>query len=179
MKQDVLGLLMSAMLLGGCVSPDSTRDIPSVTDFEAERYLGTWYEVARMPHRFEEGMSEVYAIYSPLPDDEIQVINSGVRDGKRRSIKGVARFRAAHDIGELEVSFFRPFYGGYRIILLEPDYSSAVVTSDTKNYLWILSRTTTLPEARITAYLTQLQSWGFDVDRLEFPAPATEAVAAP
>lgn len=121
-----------------------------VQDFNAEKYMGVWYEAARYPNPFEKGMSQVTATYSLRNDGKIQVVNQGIYQGRIRRIKGVARFNSAQkNTGDLSVSFFRPFYGPYRIVLLGKDYEYSVVVSPRRNYLWILSRTKVLsPEAK-------------------------------
>ena len=158
-----------AFLAGGCSSAQSTQDIPAVTGFELPRYLGVWYEIARLPHRFERDLDRVQAEYTANPDGTVKVVNSGERDDERRKAEGIARFKGSSDLGELEVSFFRPFYGDYRIIRLAPDYRYAVVTSSTKEYLWILARTPQLPEEEQKELVEYAKSLGFAVEKLEFP----------
>ena len=157
-----------AALFSGCAA--STSDIPAVKDFDLGRYLGKWYEIARLPHRFERGLDFVCAEYTLAPDGSVRVVNSGVRDGAARRVTGVAKLKdAANSEGELRVSFFRPFYGAYRIIELDPEYRYAVVTGSTRDYLWILSREPELDKARLDAVLKRLGEWNFAVDKLEFP----------
>jgi lipocalin len=162
----VLGLGLTA---GGCRHAESTAAIPAVAHFDRARYLGTWYEIARYPHWFERDMDFVTAEYALRDDGKISVLNSGVRDGKRREARGVARMKGAADVGELEVSFFRPFYGDYRIIELDPDYSVVVVTSSTRDYLWILARSPQLDREKLAELLKKIQGFGFDVAKLEYP----------
>lgn len=121
-----------------------------VQDFKVEKYMGVWYEAARYPNPFEKGMSQVTAAYSLRKDGKILVVNQGLYKGRIRKIRGVAKFNSAQkNTGELLVSFFRPFYGPYRIVLLGKDYEYSVVVSPRRNYLWILSRTKVLsPEAK-------------------------------
>ena len=173
--------MLSALFLHGCVSGNSTAKIPAVRDFQPERYLGRWYEIARLPHSFEDGMSEVYAEYSPGEGSRISVVNSGVRDGERRTARGTARFKGATDRGELEVSFFRPFWEDYKIFYLADDYSIAMVTSSTDEYLWILCRKPHLPRRQLNSLIELAELHGFPVDKLIFPqqsetsdAPAAE-----
>lgn len=158
-----------ALLFGGCASGKNTKDIPAVTGFELPRYLGVWYEIARLPHRFERDLDRVQAEYTAAPDGTVRVVNSGERAGERRKAEGVARFKGEQSVGELEVSFFRPFYGDYRIIRLSPDYRYAVVTSGTREYLWILARTPQLPEAELKELVEYAKSLGFAVEKLEYP----------
>ena len=161
------GFVPALLALCGCAA--STDSIASVRNFDSKRYLGTWYEIARLPHRFERDLDFVSADYSEQGDGTIRVVNRGQRDGKEREAVGKAHFKGASDVGELRVSFFGPFYGDYRIVELAPDYSSAIVTSSTKNYLWILSRTPQLSKETLEKYLAQIREWGFDVSALEYP----------
>ena len=157
-----------AALASGCAA--STREIPAVGDFDLDRYLGNWYEIARLPHRFERGMDFVRAEYT-LDGDGVKVVNSGIRDGEPRRIVGRAEFKdpKATRVGELRVSFFWPFYGDYRIIELDPDCRHAVVTGATKDYLWILSREPEMPSSRLAEILERLEKLGFATEKLEFP----------
>ena len=165
----ILFTLLSGLLLTGCRSSQSTEMIPAVRGFQLERYLGTWYEIARLPHTFERGMTEVSAVYTLEKNGNVQVVNSGVKNGAHRSIQGTAHFKGETSVGELRVSFFRPFYGDYRIIALSPDYSYAIVTSSTRDYLWILAREKKLPEEKLKQLLEQIRAWGFDTTKLEYP----------
>lgn len=152
----------------GCEKPESTYDIAAVKNFQLERYLGKWHEVARLPVGFEENMSDVTAFYSPGKNNTVSVTNCGIRAGKSVSSNGVARFKNSPDTGELEVSFFRPFYGDYRIISLDENYTLAAVTSSGKDKLWILSRDKNPPPEKISALLDQLEKWNFDTGKLIF-----------
>lgn len=114
-------------------------------------------------------MTKVTAVYTARKDGGIDVLNAGWRDGEYRTARCRARFRGDSTVGELEVSFFGPFYGQYRIIALAPDYSSAMVTSSTCDYLWILARESTLPLETFRQYKEQAAKLGFDVAALEYP----------
>jgi len=152
-------------------SGTSTDDLASIDDFDPARYMGKWYEIARLPHRFERGLSRVTARYEFRPDGKIAVTNSGWKNGRRKTARGIARPAAGfpRGKGELEVSFFRPFYGKYRILCLEPDYSAALVTSASRDYFWILARTPSLPPDQLEKYRGLAALWGFDVNALEYP----------
>jgi len=168
LKKVIPGLL--AALLSGCAA--STADIPAVRDFELERYLGTWYEIARLPHRFERDLDFVRAEYSRNSDGSVKVVNTGVRDGEARTALGRAVPKdpgAKPPTGELRVSFFRPFYADYRIIELDPEYRYAVVTGSTRDHLWILSREPVMAKPRLSAILDRVKKLGFAVEKLEFP----------
>ncbi len=164
-----LTLLAGLLALPGCQTADTTESIPAVTEFELSKYLGVWYENARLPHSFERDMMKVQAVYSLRPDGKVQVLNSGVKNGKDKNITGIAKFKGDSSSGYLRVSFFRPFYGDYKIIYLEPDYSLAIVTSASKDYLWILSRTKVLSQEKMDFCLNKIRDWGFDVSKLEYP----------
>ena len=151
------------LLFAGC--SESVR-IPAVTGFDAERYMGTWYEIARLPNRFEKGMVEVSATYSLRPDGGIKVVNSGLKDGVRKSVTGVAYAAGEKGEGLLKVSFFRPFYGAYRIIKLSPEYRYSVVAGSDPSYLWILARERELPGRELDEIMTFLRVHGFSVEKL-------------
>ena len=156
-----------AFFLGGCTMNQGTNQIPAVKNFDVQRYLGTWYEIARYPHYFERELKNVSAHYSSLPDGKIKVVNRGINSkGKERIVEGVAFSMEPAGTGELKVSFFRPFYGAYRIIYLSPEYDLAIVTSSTKDYLWILSRRKELAQNEKELCLEKLKLWEFSPDEL-------------
>ena len=165
----------AAFILAGC-APGSAH-IPAVREFDSARYMGKWHEIARLPHRFERGLDRVTAEYAIAPDGSITVTNRGVRGKEPRSITGKAKLKypeAKPPVGELRVSFFDPFYSDYRIIELPSDYRYAVVTGGTMDYLWILARAPRLDAAELKGILTRLEAFGFDVAKLEYPAPDIE-----
>lgn len=156
----------ATLALGGCVSvPDGLQ---VVQDFDAARYLGRWYEIARLDHRFERGLSEVTAEYRARDDGGIDVINGGydAAAGRWRQARGRAYFVGARDRGQLRVSFFRPFYSGYNVLMLDPDYRWALVAGNDRRYLWILAREAALPEDVMRRLIDQAAAWGFDTDAL-------------
>lgn len=162
--------ILATVLAGigfGC-GHNSSRDIPAVKGFELDRYLGVWYEIARLPNRFERGMTQVKAEYSALPENRIRVVNRGIKAGQPAEITGVARSNGAADTGELEVSFFWPFYGDYRIIKLAPDYRYSVVVGSDRGYLWVLSRTPELSPGEWQEIRTFLQQHNFPIESLIF-----------
>ncbi len=168
-----LAAVLFAALITGCTGNKvpTTAHIPAVEAFSVDDYMGTWYEIARLPHSFEKGMDEVTAQYTYRSNGTVEVLNSGVRDGKLRTAKATAKFAGSRFVGELKVSFFWPFYGDYRIIYLEPNYRYAIVTSKTMDYLWILSRTPTVEPGTLQDLLAKADGWGFHTGDLEFPRP--------
>ena len=127
------------LFLSGCTGVP--EGVTTVNGFDLERYLGRWYEVARLDHRFERGMSHVTANYSLLPNGGVQVINRGFDTDKQEWEEAEGKAYPVGDptIGQLKVSFFGPFYGGYNIIELESkDYSYSLVSGPNLSYLWIL-----------------------------------------
>ena len=116
-----------------------TDHIPPVKNFEPERYMGTWHEIIRLPHSFEDGLTNVTATYKIREDGRISVINKGYKEsaGKWNSIEGYAYFKDDKNIGELKVVFFWPFAGDYKIIYLDDEYKFAVVTSSRMSYFWL------------------------------------------
>lgn len=158
-----------AIVMAGCAIKDRTDHIPAVTNFNLQRYMGTWYEIARYPHAFEKGMSHVSATYSLLSNGKIQVLNKGILpDGSVKLIKGHAIAGTPKNSGNLKVSFFRPFYGKYRIIYLSPDYDLAIVTASTKDYLWLLSRTREITPEQKELFLKKITDFGFSPEKLLF-----------
>ncbi len=164
-----LGLLLGTCLLAGCAA--TPQGVTPVDNFELDRYLGTWYEIARLDHRFERGLSEVSATYSKRSKSRINVINRG-RDkqtGKWKEAKGRAHFVSDPTIARLKVTFFWPFYGGYNVIELDREnYSYALVCGPNRDYLWILSRTPTLDEEALQSLISTAKQLGFDTSQLIF-----------
>lgn len=165
-----LGLLavavLAALLLAGCTGvPDG---VTPVRGFQADRYLGTWYEIARLDHGFERGLTDVSATYARRDDGGIDVLNRGfdVAKGAWREARGRAYFIDRADVGSLKVSFFGPFYGGYHVMALDPDYNWSMVAGPDHGYFWILARTPSLPEATLRDLLARAGQAGFDLSGL-------------
>jgi apolipoprotein D and lipocalin family protein len=143
-----------------------------VTGFSLERYLGTWYEIARLDHRFERGLTQVTATYSMRDDGGVKVLNRGYKEKKSKwsDAEGKAYFVEEPDIGRLKVSFFGPFYGAYNIIALEPEnYSYALVIGNSTKYMWILARESVLEPEVLENLLTKARNLGFKTDELIYP----------
>jgi apolipoprotein D and lipocalin family protein len=157
-----LYLLFAAVLVGGCTG--IPKDLSPVSDFELQRYLGTWYEIARLDHSFERGMSRVTAEYSLRADGGVKVVNRGYLDDQQqwREAVGKAYFVDRPDIGRLKVSFFGPFYGAYNVLQLDKqDYQYALVAGPSRSYLWILARTPHLPRDTLADLIDFAADRGF------------------
>lgn len=164
----ISGCVLIAVLLCGCRGAGSTAQLEPVSGFEVEKYMGHWYEVARFPHSFERDLHNVTAFYKLDRDGWVHVENRGfMPNGKLKVAQGFA-FQPEQGIGLLRVSFFRPFYGEYKIIYLEKDYSVAIVTSSTKEFLWILSRYPEFSEEKKQHYQTLIRHFGFPVEKLQW-----------
>lgn len=155
-----LAAILLAMLLAGCTSIPT--GLQAVQGFSVERYLGTWYEIARLDHRFERGLSDVSAQYSRLADGSLRVINRGydAANGRWKEAVGHAEFTGAPDTASLKVSFFGPFYGGYHVVALDPDYRWAIVSGPSRDYLWLLSRERQPSEAQFLHMQNEARTLG-------------------
>ena len=164
-RMTALGVL--ATVLAGCSGVPS--GVTVVDGFELERYVGTWYEIARLDHSFERGLSRVTAQYTQREDGRIDVVNRGFNDakGQWQEARAIARSIGDPTIGSLKVSFFRPFWADYHIIALDKaDYQYVMVTSSTRGTLWVLARTPTLDESVLNNLLAQAEAWGYDMEKL-------------
>lgn len=160
-----LCILMSAL----CGCAQIPAGVEAVRGFDVQRYLGTWYEIARLDHSFERGLINVTATYSLNKDGSLRVVNRGFdpKVNRWKEVEGRGYFVTGRDAGRLKVSFFGPFYGGYNIIELDKsDYSYALVCGNTRSYLWILAREPELPEAVLASLTQKAQSLGFDTGAL-------------
>lgn len=163
-------ILLSLALCGLCTATMGQKvDNSTITAFDLDRYLGKWYEIARYDHSFERGLVGSTAMYTLRDDGKVKVLNSGhlnTLDGPYKESVGKARARKNGMPGQLEVSFFGPFYGDYDILELAPDYSYSVVGSSSPKYLWILSRTPQLSTATKDKILRNLRHRGYDTSKL-------------
>ena len=150
-------------LLVGCVSGPKVDNAPVVA-LDLNRYLGEWYEIARFDHSFERGIERAKAVYALNEDGTIKVVNSGIKDGKPK--KAVGKGKRTNTPALLRVSFFGPFYADYRVMMIDADYTYALVGSGGADYLWILSRTPTLADDAKSALLAEARRRGYDTDKL-------------
>jgi len=161
------------LLSSGCATTGTPDGIEPVENFELDRYLGTWYEIARLDHRFERGLQNVSATYSLNDDGTVKVLNSGVYEetsrkaGKRNSATGKAKFVGEKNVAHLKVSFFGPFYGSYVVFELDQEnYRYALVAGPSRKYLWLLARDPVIDETLYSELLTVADRNGYDTSKL-------------
>lgn len=149
-------------------SPARPASVQPVGNFDISRYLGRWYEVARIDQRFEKGLVRTRAEYSLAPNGSVQVVNRGFdpRRNRWQEARGKAQFVGSSDEAALKVSFFGPFYGGYNVVALDEQYRWAMVIGSSLDDFWILSRTPVLPTGVRQHLLAQAQQIGVDLDRI-------------
>ena len=164
-----VGLLLSCLLLASCLG--RPEGVLPVEQLDSQRYLGTWYEVARLDHSFERGLSNVTADYSMREDGGLRVINRGysVEEGDWQQAEGRAYRNEDDQPGHLKVSFFGPFFGSYIVFELDSvDYQYAFVAGNTTDYLWLLARTPRISDELKEHFLQRAEGLGFEVDELIF-----------
>jgi len=161
-------LVAATLLLSACLGMPKT--VTPVGDFNVKRYLGKWYEIARLDHSFERGLVRVTAEYALRDDGGISVLNRGYspQDGEWKQAEGKAYPVGDSSQAYLKVSFFGPFYGSYVVFDLDPDYRYAFVSGPNHSYLWLLSRTPTVDDAIIDRFVDEARRLGFDTDELVF-----------
>lgn len=168
----MLFVALTAATIGVAVTGCSTalpEGLSSVTPFDANRYVGKWFEIARLDHSFERGLTDVSATYSLKPDGSLEVINRGFNTKKDewKSATGRALFTGSQNQGSLKVSFFGPFYGGYHVLALDQtSYQWALVAGPDRDYLWILARTKALAPAIRDQLVAEAKKMGFATDKL-------------
>lgn len=167
MKKLILGF--ASLLLSGCMGMPS--GVVPVKDFEVDKYLGKWFEIARLDHSFERGLDHVTANYSLRDDGGVTVVNRGYSAEKEiwKEAEGKAFFVDDQGDGFFKVSFFGPFYSSYVIFDLDKEnYDYAFVSGYNTSYLWLLSRTPNVAEEVKTKFITRAREAGFDIDQLIF-----------
>ncbi|WP_416365172.1 lipocalin family protein [Pseudoalteromonas sp. PPB1] len=160
---------MMTLVLSSCLG--MPQGVQPVGNFELNRYLGKWYEIARLDHSFERGLTRVTAQYSMREDGGVKVINRGFNaaENQWREAEGKAFFVNQDDEAYLKVSFFGPFYGAYVVFELDHDnYQYAFVSGPDTEYLWLLSRTPQVDQAIIDKFVSMAADRGFDTDALIF-----------
>lgn len=165
MKKIILALLTFTLL--GCLGKPDT--IEPVKSFALDRYLGRWYEIARLDHPFERGLTHVSAEYSLNDDGSVRVLNRGYDPVKKewKNAEGKALFVDDKNEGYLKVSFFGPFYGSYVVFGLDQqDYQYSFVSGPDTSYLWLLARTPTVSDAVMQQFISEAKKAGFDTSQL-------------
>ena len=157
--------LSIALLMSGCTGmPDGVRPVEG---FELDRYLGQWYEIARLDHRFERGLTQVTAQYSLREDGGVRVLNRGFSnaEGEWQEVEGKAYFVESPDLGHLKVSFFGPLYSSYVVFELDSqEYQYAFISGYNTSYLWLLARTPTVDVGILQRFMERAAALGFDTD---------------
>ena len=162
-----LAATAATVLAAGC-AVKVPANIQPVQNFDAAKYMGQWYEIARIDQRFQKGLTQVTAQYSLNPDGTVKVINRGYNAEKKqwKEAEAKAKFVSDPKVGALKVSFFGPFYGGYNVVHLESDYQVSLVIGEDTDSFWLLSRTPTLPREKVQALLSKAQSMGVDLNKV-------------
>lgn len=159
--------ILGVLILNSC-SAGIPKGATAVQNFNADKYLGKWYEIARLDYRFEKNLNNVTAQYSTKDNGHIKVDNQGydyVKNKQKQSI-GEARFRGSENVGELKISYFKPIWAGYNVIDIDEDYKYALVAGDSLKNLWILSRQNTIPEDIKQRFLQKAESIGYNTEDL-------------
>lgn len=162
-------LLFIVYSLSGCKNTKTMANKETVKELDLNKYLGTWYEIARFDHGFEKGLVGVTATYSLREDGKIKVVNSGFKntlDGKKSIAVGKAKIPNPQDNAKLKVSFFWFFYGDYFVLDLGKNYEWAIIGSSSDNYLWILSRTPQIDDILYNEILDKLKTRGYDISKI-------------
>ena len=149
---------------------EKMAELKTVEYVDVQRYMGTWYEIAKFPQKFENGLVGVTANYTLLPNGKVRVVNSGYKNdfnGKLKTAKGKAWITDKKTNAKLKVSFFWPFAGNYWILELGKDYEYAVVGDQSRKYLWILSKTPRMEDHLYNDLQKRAQEKGFDIAKLE------------
>jgi apolipoprotein D and lipocalin family protein len=156
-----------ALALYSCGSKIPKKAV-AVTNFDKAKYLGKWYEIARLDYKWERDLDNVTAEYSLNDNGTIKVDNKGynVKKDKWEESIGKAKFVKKDNVGMLKVSFFGPFYSGYNVIAVDNDYKYALVAGESLKYMWILSRETTIPESVKADFLIKAREIGYEVSDL-------------
>lgn len=162
-------LIMAALLAGYVPLVACTKDYDNsiVKEFDLERYLGEWYEIARYDHSFERGMDNTMAQYILQDDGKVVVLNTGWKDGKFKLAEGKAKYLDPQgEPGALRVSFFLFFYSDYNVMMVDENYQISLVGSKSDNYLWILSRTPVPDPVLLQMVLDEAEARGYDTSEL-------------
>lgn len=158
--------LLKMVGLGRKENEAASVDNTTVKSLDLNRFMGLWYEIARYDHLFERNMTHVTATYTLKPDGMIVVVNDGYLKGVHKIINGKAKLPDSIEPGKLKVSFFLWFYADYYVLDMATDYSYVVIGSSSPDYLWIMSRTSSLPDETMQKILSDLRTHGYDTSKL-------------
>lgn len=161
--------VLSTLLLSACTGMPA--GVTPVKDFELNRYLGKWYEIARLDHSFERGLEQVSAEYSLRKNGSVKVVNRGYSHTKKTWNESIGKAKFVQDVatGYLKVSFFGPFYGSYVVFELDKQgYEYAFVSGPDLSYLWLLSRTKTIDPVIKQRFIQRAKEIGFNTEKLIF-----------
>jgi len=159
---------LTALIMGLFSCSTIPKGVDAVKPFDKQKYLGKWYEIARFDFRFERNMNNTTAEYSLNDDGTIRVVNTGYDTTKNewKQAIGKAKFVKDPNVAMLKVSFFGPFYAGYNVIALDPEYKYALVAGQSLKYLWILARDKEIPESVKNDYVSKAEKIGFNTSEL-------------
>jgi len=163
----ILNLLALFVILVFTGCSQKNAPLPTVNKVELNKYLGTWYEIARYEHFFEKDCKNVSANYSMMDEETIKVINRCTKITTNEKKEAMGRAYAIDETNsKLKVSFFRPFYGNYWILMLGNDYEYALIGEPSREYLWILARKNSIDETLKNEILSKLPEFGYSEDEL-------------
>ncbi len=178
MKKTIAVFIFIALssALSGCGANKIASGIAPVENFDSDRYLGTWYEIARMDMFFERGLYNVTANYSLNDDGTIKVVNRGYKLSSEewKSVTGKAKFVGDENTGHLKVSFFGPFYASYVVYELDAEYQYAFVTGGNKKILWLLARTPDVSDELVSRFTQEAKALGYDMNNMIFDVQREE-----
>lgn len=162
----LVGMCLLLQVLTACKT--IPKGATAVKPFDKSKYLGKWYEIARLDYKYERHLDHVTAEYGLKANGMISVNNKGYNYKKQRWEQSEGKAKPVSDPQEakLKVSFFGPFYSGYNVIAIEGDYRYALVAGKNTRYLWLLSRETSMPDKVRTRFLEQAQALGYDTQKL-------------
>lgn len=157
----------ATVVMAGCAVTVPSHVRP-VENFDVKRYVGTWYELARIDNRFEKGLINATAEYSLNADGTVKVVNRGFNREKNewKEVTGKAKLLGDPRTAALRVTFFGPFYGGYNVVYLSEDYGTAIVIGDSMDYFWLLSREKVILEPKRKALMAEAERIGVDLSKV-------------
>jgi apolipoprotein D and lipocalin family protein len=168
--------LIAGIIFSACImpmgAPIMAQELKPITPFDLSRYLGAWYEIARLPAWFERDMDQVTATYSLKPDGMVKVENAGIKKGKPTNTLGKAKLAGASNVGQLKVAFFLSFYADYTIIALDTEAYRWVMVASSMDYLWILCRTPHMDQRLLSGLVDKAAAMGFDTGKLYYTKQA-------